>query len=87
MPKTPQILESALRKLKPSFDAAFRGRFARIIPETSEELARLIRSFSDHGKLTLSSGTVFEEEIALVISEAVVSSQEPPRGRGHISRV
>ena len=67
--QNPQILERTLRKLKPSFDAAFRGRFARIIPETSEELVRFIRSSSDHGKLTLSSGTVFEEESALVISE------------------
>ena len=64
----PQILESTLRKLKPSFDAAFRGRFARIIPETSEELVRLIRSFSDHGKLTLSSGTVFEKKKARWLS-------------------
>jgi hypothetical protein len=82
--QNPQILESTLRKLKPSFDAAFRGRFARIIPETSEELVRLIRSFSDHGKLTLSSGTVFEEESALVISDlplgtaAAALQQESP---------
>ena len=82
--QNPQILESTLRKLKPSFDAAFRGRFARIIPETSEELVRFIRSFSDHGKLTLSSGTVFEEESALVISDlplgtaAAALQQESP---------
>ena len=51
--QNPQILESSLRKLKPLFDAALRGHLARIIPETSEELVRLIRSFSDHGTFTL----------------------------------
>jgi hypothetical protein len=64
--QNPEIFESALRNLKPSLSAAFRGCFAAMIPATPIEFVRLVRSLSGFGKIVLSTGTLIEEESEFV---------------------